>query len=68
MGIQGAILVVPFELDPNKVLAFPIDGHIVVFFQCGYEMVGMAVASELDEAKVIGRQTCRHNPGVNWQS
>ena len=52
VGIQGAILVVPFELDPNKELAFPVDGHIVVLFQCRYVMVGMAVASELD-AEVI---------------
>ena len=36
VGIQRAVFVVPLEFDSHEEFSFPIDGHIVVFFQCGY--------------------------------
>ena len=52
VGIECAVFVVPLEFDTHEEFSFPINRYIVVLFEGRYEMVGMAVASELD-AKVI---------------
>ena len=46
--VKCALVVVPFELDANKQLPFPIDCDFVVFLEGCDKMLRMSVTCEFD--------------------
>ena len=46
--VQDPLIVVPLKFDSDEKFSLPVDRHIVIFFECAYQVVGMRVSDEFN--------------------
>ena len=58
MHVKCSLFVVPFDLDSDKELAFPVHRDLIIFLKRADKVVGMHIAYYLDSKFIYHKYEC----------